>query len=78
MLAVIGATPVRRINPRKLAMRVVGISLAAAGLSSLFLSAVLVYAALTPVGSHAKPETRMAGWLATVTVTRKQLPSNVQ
>jgi hypothetical protein len=48
-------------------MRVVGFSLAAAGLSSLFLSAILVYAVLAPVGYHAKPEMGISGWSTTVT-----------
>ena len=48
-------------------MRIVGVSLAVVGLSSLFLSAVLLHAVLTPVGHQAKPQTAMSGWTTTVT-----------
>jgi len=48
-------------------MRYVGVSLAVIGLSSLFLSAVLVHAVLAPVGHQTKPQTVMSGWTTTVT-----------
>jgi hypothetical protein len=47
-------------------MRLVGISLAAAGLSSLLLSAAIVHAVVSPVSHDAKPEMRIGAWKTTV------------
>lgn len=56
-----------RSNSRITPMRLVGVSLAVIGLSSLFMSAVLVHAVLTPVSHQAKPQTAMSGWTTTLT-----------
>ena len=48
-------------------MRVVSYSLAAAGISSLLLSAVIVHAVLAPVSHQVKPEVSIASWSTTVT-----------
>ena len=51
-------------------MRFVGISLAAAGLSSLLLSAVIVHAVVAPVSHRApfgmQPDMRIGAWETTV------------
>jgi hypothetical protein len=54
-------------QPRSFPMRVVSYSLAAAGISSLLLSAVIVHAVLAPVSHQVKPEVSIASWSTTVT-----------
>jgi hypothetical protein len=48
-------------------MRMISYSLAAAGLSSLLLSAVIVHAVLAPVSHQVKPKIGLADWSTSVT-----------
>lgn len=48
-------------------MRIVGFSLAAAGLSSLVVSFVIAHAVLAPVPHKEKPDIHPSGWTTTVT-----------
>jgi len=48
-------------------MRFVGISLAAVGLSSLFLSVLVVHAILAPVSHHIEHRAQIGAWTTTVT-----------